>query len=747
MNNKTTHALRFLVRGAVQGVGFRPFIYREAIARQLHGWVKNTPDGVDILVVGNEHQLADFEAHLRYAPPPRAKIESIDVFDAGEASGPVDFRILDSELQGENRATILPDLATCADCLREINDPANRRFRYPFTNCTNCGPRYSILTGLPYDRDRTTMRTFAMCPACRIEFENPEDRRFHAQPNACPACGPQVALWDAKGQQVNERDEAIRDAVEHIKAGHIVAVKGIGGFHLLCDATNDQSIRLLRQRKHREEKPFAVMVPALGTAHDVAHLNEQEANWLASPAAPIMLLKRKSSSLPASIAPDNPWLGLFLPYTPLHHLLMGSLKRPVIATSGNISDEPICTDETQALHELAGIADVFLVHNRPIAHPVDDSVMRIVLDEPLVLRAGRGLAPLSLPAPEIAVPVLGLGAHMKATVSLRHHDRIIVSPHIGDIGSVAAEKSLVDTANLLKQLHDTKNATVACDLHPDYASTKLAERRNAPTARIQHHHAHVLAVMAEHAIAGPVLGVAWDGTGLGDDGTVWGGEFLRVEKNGYHRTAYLRPFPLPGGDAAAREPRRAALGVLHALSLADRDFGFSKSEIASLQQAMRKGINTVMTSSAGRLFDAAAALLDLCYKSSYEGHAAMLLQAEAEKVEQDVTGYEIEATTGAIEWSPIIRGMMHDRTHNIDVPLIAARFHQSLVDLIAGMVRFEPDLPVLLCGGCFQNSWLLERTVKKLRCMGRKVYWPHILPPNDGAISAGQVTASIEAGV
>lgn len=741
MSGATTRSLRFLVRGAVQGVGFRPFVFREAVARGLTGWVKNTPSGVEIVAAGNAWTLEDFEAALRNAPPPAAKIISIEVSDAKGEVIPANFYIAESSRDGRTIAHIVPDLATCADCLREINDPGNRRYRYPFTNCTHCGPRYSIILGLPYDRERTTMHPFTMCPACRAEFDHPADRRFHAQPNACPVCGPQLALWDNHGAVLATKDDALLAAAAHIKAGHIVAVKGIGGFHLLCDATNDSTVRTLRARKRREEKPFAVMVPHLESARARAQISEQEAAWLASPAAPIVLLRRKTSTLSEAVAPGNPWLGLFLPYAPLHHLLMQELHIPVVATSGNFSDEPIITSENEAVEKLGGIADYFLVHDRPIAHPVDDSVMRIVLDQPLVLRAARGLAPLSLTAPATASTILATGPHMKVTVALRHHDQIIVSPHIGDIENVSAERAFENTVHIMEHIHDARPDFFACDNHPDYATTKFAARQGGNVLRVQHHHAHVLAVMAEYDLRGPVIGVAWDGTGLGDDGTIWGGEFLMVDPHGYRRMAHLRTFPLPGGDIAAREPRRSALGVLLELGISATEMAFTEREQKTLEQAIRRNINTMRTSSAGRLFDAVAALLGLCQRSSYEGHAAMLLQAKAEEVEHDVAGYPVATNPGAMDWSPVIHGILHDLKMGVDTPVIAARFHQSMVDLIGGAIAQHPDLPVVLCGGCFQNAWLLERTVRRLESMGRKVYWPRLLPPNDGAISAGQAMA------
>lgn len=751
---RNTSALRLLVRGAVQGVGFRPFVFREAVHQRLRGWVRNTAAGVEIVVHGPSDLVTAFPDTIRRLAPNPARVDGIETETFAFDTAPADFRILESSSDGEKRASIVPDLATCPACLAELRDPGNRRFRYPFTNCTACGPRYSIMHRLPYDRARTTMHGFRQCPECRQEFDDPSDRRFHAQPNACPVCGPQLVLWDRQGRPIAGKHDAILEAVHCLRNGGIVAVKGIGGFHLFADATRDDSVRLLRERKHREEKPFAVMVPSLDAAAKLADIAPAEAEWLASPAAPIVLLRRHpDAALSAHVAPGNPCLGLFLPYTPLHHLLMDEWRGPLIATSGNVSDEPICTDEYEALERLDGIADFFLVHNRPIAHPVDDSVLRIVRGQPLLIRRARGFAPLELRVPflDLRDTVLATGAHMKATFAIARGDRIVLSPHIGDLETVPAWQAYERNLETLQELYEVKPERAACDLHPDYASTRHAHRHFRDVTTVQHHHAHILAVMAEHGIDEPVIGLAWDGTGYGTDGTIWGGEGLCVDRDGFTRAAFLRPFPLPGGDAAAREPRRSAFGLLHEMRAArgearpHPDHPFTATEEAVLARAIERGLNTVRTSSMGRLFDAVASLLGLGQVSAHEGQAAMLVQAEAERCDHSVAPYPARLVPGPaaqLDWEPLIDGLMSDYAAGVAVPVIARRFHHTLAEWAALIAARHPGLPVVLSGGCFQNALLLALVIDRLEADGRRVKWPRQLPPNDGAIAVGQVVAA-----
>ncbi len=624
---------RFSLRGAVQGVGFRPFIYRQAQALGLAGFVVNTPEGVSIEVEGLPEAIGSLVVKIEREPPPNARITDL----AGEAMSPLGdaiFEIRQSVIAGPSNATILPDLATCEDCRAEIFDPGNRRYRYPFSNCTNCGPRFSIIADLPYDRTRTTMRAFPMCASCEAEYGDPGNRRFHAEPNACPACGPRLALWNHEGGLLAERDAALLEAAHALRRGEIVAVKGLGGFHLMVDAQNEAAVRRLRARKHREEKPFAVMFPSLAEVREACAVSHAEAALLTGPERPIVLLRRLSNDLAAGVAPRNPFIGAMLPYTPLHHLLLSELGCPIVATSGNLSDEPIVTDEKEALTRLAGVADCFLVHDRPILRPLDDSIARIVAGRPQILRRARGYAPLPVVGGDIPPGILALGGHLKTTIALSTGSGIVLSQHLGDLETAEAREAYARAANDIADLYRTRPRLVARDLHPDYYSSRLAETVGLPSVAVQHHLAHVMACMAEHGLAPPVLGIAFDGTGYGTDGTVWGGEFVLVTDSGWRRVAHLRPFRLPGGEAASREPRRAAFGLLYevfgrdVLTMTDLPpvAAFSSAERNILAAMIDRGLNAPVTTSAGRLFDAVSALTGLRQRASYEGQAAAELE-------------------------------------------------------------------------------------------------------------------------
>jgi hydrogenase maturation protein HypF len=747
--------LRVAIRGAVQGVGFRPFVYRLASEMGLPGWVNNTAQGVFIEVDGARDQLERFLVRLEVERPPRAFIQSIEPAWL-DAAGFSAFQILSSNGDGAVSALMLPDIAACPDCLAEVFDPANRRYRYPFTNCTNCGPRYSIIQTLPYDRPNTTMRGFGLCPACRAEYEDPLDRRFHAQPTACPVCGPRLALWNGQGLELALEHQALLGAAEAIRYGRIVAIKGLGGFQLMADARNDSALAELRRRKHRHEKPLALMLPSLDAARELCRISSLEARLLASPEAPIVLLRRapgESRQLAVGIAPGNPSLGVMLPYTPLHHLLMAELGFAVVATSGNLSDEPICTDEREALHRLGGIADLFLVHNRPIARHVDDSVVRIALGRELVLRRARGYAPLPAALPRPVPTALAFGAHQKNSLALALAGQAFISQHIGDLDTAAAADAAQRTAEDLTRLYAVAPEAAVCDAHPDYASTRAALRTGLPVLRVQHHHAHVLACMAENGLDGPVLGVAWDGTGYGSDGTIWGGEFLRVDDDGFARLAHLRSFRLPGGEKAVREPRRAACGLLYEL-YGEGSFGrhgslpladFSAHERSVLAVMLRQGINSPLTSSAGRLFDAVAALAGLRQVASYEGQAAMELEYALAGV-QTGAAYDFDLLAPAdgplvVDWGRLVAAILADLAAGQALSTISARFHNTLVEAILAVAQ-RIGLPrVALSGGCFQNEYLLEQAVARLRQAGFHPYWHQRIPPNDGGIALGQLVA------
>jgi hydrogenase maturation protein HypF len=783
----------------VQGVGFRPFVYRLATEMGLPGWVNNSAQGVFIEVEGERERLEAFLLRLEPEKPPRAFIQSLESSFL-DPVGYTTFEIRHSEEAGAKTAFVLPDLAVCPDCLREIFDPSDRRYRYPFTNCTNCGPRFSILLALLYDRPNTTMRVFPMCEACRAEYENPSDRRFHAQPNACPACGPHVELWDGAGATLATHYDALLAAAGAIRHGRIVAVKGLGGFHLMCDARSEEAVRLLRQRKRREEKPFALMFPSLESVTAMCEVSDMEARLLRSPESPIVLLRRKqvvgslgrwvigkpdhpttqspNDPITPSVAPGNPTLGVMLPYTPLHHLLMAELGFPVVATSGNLSDEPICTDEREALERLGGIADLFLVHNRPIARHVDDSVARVMLGREMVLRRARGYAPLPVTLREPLPTLLAVGAHLKNTVAVSVGRQVFGSQHIGDLETAQAFDAFRRVIADFENLYELKPGAVACDLHPDYLSTHYAERSGLPVVRVQHHYAHVLACMAENEMDAPVLGVSWDGTGYGTDGTVWGGEFLRVTADGFERAARLRTFRLPGGERAVKEPRRAAMGLLYEL-FGDRLFtsplpltpsregrgntmalppgggglgggetlrAFSPAELVVLRRMLAQGVNAPVTSSMGRLFDAVASIVGLRQTVRFEGQAAMELEFALHGVEtEEAYPFEVAERNGqpaVVDWGPMICAILVDGECGLPAGMISAKFHNALAEMIVTVAGRVEEERVVLSGGCFQNRYLTERAVRRLRAEGFRPYWHQRVPPNDGGIALGQVMAA-----
>jgi hydrogenase maturation protein HypF len=741
-----------IVRGAVQGVGFRPFVYRLATELQLRGWVVNSAQGVFIELEGARESLQRFLSRLGKEKPPSALIQSLESSFLDSVGYGV-FEIRESEAGGRKTALILPDLSTCADCLREIVDPTNRRFRYPFTNCTNCGPRFSIIEALPYDRANTSMKKFAMCAACEREYHDPLDRRFHAQPNACPECGPQLQLWDENGAMVAERDGALRQATDAAKAGKILALKGLGGFQLIVDARNEAAVVRLRERKHREEKPFALLYPSFDAVRAHCEVSELEARLLLSPESPIVLLRKiddQQSSIAPSVAPRNPNLGVMLPYTPLHHLLMGDLNFPIVATSGNLSDEPICIDEREALERLHDIADFFVVHDRPIVRHMDDSIVRVMCDREVVLRRARGYAPLPVHLKMTLPTVLAVGAHLKNNVALNVGADVFISQHIGDLETEQAYRAFQRAAEDLPQLYDAKIDMVACDMHPDYLSTKFATHLPIRTHLVQHHWAHVAACMAENEIGPPVLGVAWDGTGYGLDGTIWGGEFLCANDESFERVAHFRQFRLPGGEAAIKEPRRCMLGILHEIFGDDlwarRDLmqNFSAQEISVLRRLLEKEINAPVTSSAGRLFDAVASLIGLRSRSNFEGQAAMELEFAVQPAICEAYPLDLKDKVPSciVDWQPTILALLDDIARHESLGVMAAKFHNMLAEAIVAVARKIGEPKIVLTGGCFQNRYLTERTIDRLGAAGFRPYWHQRIPPNDGGIALGQIVAA-----
>ena len=765
-HSATAKRLRLLLRGQVQGVGVRPFIHRLATSLELRGWVNNSPLGVWLEVEGGEDSLRSFLARLPLEKPAASFIEGQETTWL-DPVGYERFEIRPSSFDGEKLTIIAPDLASCPECLAEMRDPSNRRYRYPFINCTHCGPRYSIIEGLPYDRCNTTMRGFTMCAQCEVEYSDPGNRRFHAQPNACEECGPHLEFWDAKGNSVCVGNQpALVEAVARLRAGHILAVKGLGGFHLMVDACNAAAVQRLRHRKAREEKPLAIMVASLELAGELCELSPGEEQLLGSRAAPIVLLNRRPDatrwSLAEEVAPGNPNLGIMLAYTPLHHLLLDEFAGPLVATSGNISDEPICIDECEAVRRMAGIADGFLVHNRPIARHVDDSVVRVMLGRELLLRRARGYAPLRIPLREKGgqrePAVLASGAHLKNTIALAKGEHVFLSQHIGDLETKQAHQAFHRTLADLPRLYDAFPRLFAGDLHPDYVSTQAAraaaEAAGGSFLPVQHHLAHVLSCMADNDLSGPVLGVAWDGTGYGTDGTVWGGEFIQVSEHSWTRIAHWRQFRLPGGEQAIREPRRSALGVLHALfgpGMVDAiDLqnltGFTQNELQILIRMLEQGINSPLTSSAGRLFDAVAAIVGIRRTVRHEGQAAMELEFMMATATEQTEPYPVSLSAApgspwVLDWAGIIHGILADLQSGSARSLISARFHESLA---AGIVRVAQQAAcarVALSGGCFQNQQLVQRTVVRLREAGFQPYWHQRVPPNDGGIALGQAVA------
>jgi hydrogenase maturation protein HypF len=774
VSDQLQQRLSLKITGAVQGVGFRPFIYRIATSLGLAGWICNSEQGVCIEVEGALDRIVIFQRRLNTENPPQSKIHNIEstwltplgdqefIIRTSEAD-------LDRERYHPKSAIALPDLATCDDCRNEIFNADDRRYRYPFTNCTNCGPRYSIIETIPYDRCRTTMRDFQMCGECQAEYADPYSRRFHAQPNACPSCGPQLELWDRDGQVLAQGDRALRTAAARITQGEILAVKGLGGFHLMVDARSSDGVQRLRQLKQRPHQPFALMYPSLAQIQSDCVVSELAANLLQSAAAPIVLLPKKSQSIIpcADVAPGNPNLGVMLPYSPLHHLLMAALQFPIVATSGNLASEPICINEREALERLGQIADLFLVHDRSILRPVDDSVLRVMVIgdspyRPLILRRARGYAPLPIfggsgeswieTAPH---RILALGGHLKNTIALGFDHQIILSQHIGDLKTVAAFENFQRVISSLSNIYEFQPTAIACDAHPDYRSSQFAQQLGQqlaiPVIPIQHHYAHVLACMADNQIAAPVLGVAWDGTGYGLDGTIWGGEFLLVTAESWERVAHLRPFPLPGGEQAIKQPRRAAVGLLweifseqlHARSDLKTIQAFSPQEFKAIEVMLSKQLNTPLTSSVGRLFDVVASLLDLHQQTSFEGQAAMALESMISDQSDIDEYYEFDPLAKIIDWSPPIQGILQDLEQQLPHSQIVAKFHNTLVEIIVAVAQQIGVRKIALTGGCFQNKYLTERSIQRLRQEGFDPFWHQYIPPNDGGLAVGQAIAAL----
>jgi hydrogenase maturation protein HypF len=788
------------VRGIVQGVGFRPFVFHLASECGLGGFVKNQLGDVLIEVEGEQDALDRFLADLVRRRPPLARIEEV-TWEACPPRGESAFHIEPSDSRRPGAVLIGADIATCAACLAELFDPADRRYRYPFLNCTDCGPRLTIIRAAPYDRPRTTMAGFVLCPACRAEYEDPTDRRFHAQPTACPTCGPRLQLLDAAGGPVPE-DDPVRYTVAAFLAGRIAAVKGLGGYHLACDARNEAVVRELRRRKHRDEKPFALMVADLDAARQVAEVSDAEAELLSSPRRPIVLVKKRpGADVAEGVAPGNPCLGLILPYTPLHHLLLREAGGvPLVMTSGNRSDEPIAFEDGDAWARLAGIADFFLTHDRPIHLRCDDSVTRVVAGfsqgvalgctplplqgkspsprpegakecspgqrpgrtrvvagEELPLRRSRGYAPQPVRLPlACPLPTLAVGGQLKNTFALGRGRHALLSHHLGDLDHYEAYRAFVEAVGHYERLFGITPALVVHDLHPDYASTRYAlERPGVERLAVQHHHAHLASCLAEHGLTGPAIGVSFDGTGYGTDGAVWGGEFLVGDCRTFRRAAHLRYVAMPGGEQAIREPWRMALA--HLVDAGEGpgvlEGSIPPTALRTVGQMLARRVNAPLTSSAGRLFDAVAALAGVRQRVSYEGQAAVELEGLATP-EAPAGSYPFSVCEGparemlpsVVDTRPLIAAVVRDVTRGVPAGLIARRFHSTLVEMIVhvcGSIRQETGLSaVALSGGGFLNALLTEEAGARLRAEGFAVYRHREVPPGDGGLSLGQLAVA-----
>lgn len=749
---------RGAIGGIVQGVGFRPFIYQLAFRYGLAGYVVNTAEGVEIEIQGPETKLQRFIDAVETERPSLAYIASTDwteIPSINEGS----FTIRRSRVGEERSALISPDVGVCPECLSEMRNPRDRRFGYPFINCTNCGPRYTIIMDIPYDRGATTMKKFRMCPACREEYGDPNNRRFHAQPNACWDCGPVPSLYDGNGSRLSCSDP-IGEAISFLQNASILAIKGLGGFHLAVDASSHKGVARLRRRKHREEKPLAIMVKDLDAAFKIAHITDREADLLGSHQRPIVLLKKlRFHGLAPQVAPKNRYIGIMLPYTPLHHLLMKGAFKALVMTSGNMTEEPINTDNREAFKHLKGIADYFLIHNRDIYLRSDDSVLRVTDKIPRQIRRSRGYVPapifLATDMHDLP-PVLALGGELKNTICLTKANRAFLSQHIGDMENLETFEFFRLTISHLRRILEIHPKVVAHDLHPDYLSSKFArEQRESPTIGIQHHHAHIVSCLAEHGLKGPVIGVAMDGTGLGLDGQIWGGEIILSDLTSFKRRAHLDYVPLPGGDAAAKFPWRMALIYLHR-TFGDDLFNLPIPFVGNLDQTESsiilrmtiKGVNSPLTSSCGRLFDAVSALLGLRKKTAYEGQAATELEMCQSTKGKRYYPWQIirEGKVWVMKTTGIVRGIVEDIEKGEARGVISRRFHNSLIGMLNEIclkIRDESGIDqVALSGGSFQNMTLLTGLTRALKADGLEVYSHALVSTNDGSLSLGQAVCA-----
>lgn len=738
--------LKIIIRGVVQGVGFRPFIFRLASEMGITGFVSNSTSGVLVEAEGEKDILDKFSLRIKNEKPLHSSIHGMELCFL-DAAGYSKFEIAPSSISAVSEIFILPDIAVCDDCLKELFDPGNRRYRYPFINCTNCGPRFSIIESFPYDRINTSMKFFEMCDDCRKEYEDTADRRFHAQPTACPVCGPEITLMTSSKEILSRNYSALSDTAGLIKSGKIVALKGLGGYQLIVDALNDDAVLLLRQRKNREEKPFAIMTRNLPMSSDLCEISDLEKNLLCSPESPVVLLKKKNGrDVSKYAAPGNPYLGIMHPYTPLHHLLLSETDSPVIATSGNLSEEPMCINEDEAFSRLNKIADFFLVHNRGIVRSVDDSVIRIVKGREMIIRRARGYAPLPLPVKKSVKSFIALGGHSKNTISIKKDDNIFVSQHIGDLENKETEDYLIRTIKDLSEIYEIDPGYIIHDLHPNYATTRIAGDFDKKKMAVQHHHAHAAACYYENQLSGSCLAVCWDGTGYGSDNTIWGGEFFIFDGYDFKHTARLKNFLIQGGGKGIRDIKRAAAGVLYDIFKENtfkkiKRFNFLREteNLKLIINILEKNINCFSTTSTGRLIDAVSFFLNLSSYSNFEGEAAMRLEFSADAGIKENYPFHINSEEILIiDWHPMIENILSDIKDGVTPGKISAKFHNTLVKIIVTAAMMINEKKVILTGGCFQNMYLLNSVIERLREINFTPYWHQRVPTNDGGISFGQ---------
>jgi len=748
-NIRVKKQLLIKLQGLIQGLGFRPFIYHLATKYQQNGWVANTNNGITLVIEGDSLQHDLFLFALQHQLPPFAKIDSISI-QSQTPSNFNNFEIKPSSITGQKSAFILPDISPCTHCISDILNPESRFYRYAFTSCCYCGPRYSIMKQQPYDRIRTSMENFSPCSCCHADYQNPKDRRFHSQTIACPDCGPQLTLINNKTNL--SLNSPLLTVIKLLKQGEIIALKGVGGFQLIVDANNNQAIERLRLKKQRPYKPFALLVNNIAEAQLLCQIKTSEQQSLSSYASPIVLLKRlQNCKISKSVAADTNLLGIMLPASPLHYLIANDFQQPLVITSGNKSHEPLCINDEQALEQLSHITDYFLTHTRDIIRPLDDSLVRVINNHESVLRRARGYTPLPIMTKKISNETLAVGGHLKNTVGISLGNQLILSQHLGDLESLASQRLFQQTLIDLQQFYSIAPTTIVHDLHPDYHSTQAAQTQPLKKQAIQHHHAHILACMAEHNLSPPLLGFAWDGTGLGLDNTFWGGESLLITAHGFHRLAHFKTFSLVGGNKSATEPRRSALGLLYNLydnDLFNKNFEFlsefSTLELKLLQQSLNKQLNTHKTSSVGRIFDALSSILGLCHINQFEGQAAILLEQLAETVNSEQC-YPVSLEGDnpiVIEWQSLFISLLAD-LNQLNKAEIARKFHNTLAEIILQISQKQQQQKqtIVLTGGCFQNALLTEICIKKLTNAGFSVYTHQKIPPNDGGLALGQLYA------